>query len=253
MTSSETDLMTPETPARERSSLAERSGRALRSIEDALHLPHHRRVGPTRPLGEMATPDEARAAVLELRTELVEERREVLEPLLRRMAQFAERLERRDPVPPSVVREGLDLWTVYVERLHDVHVGQFTTARSAVPHEDPCTLPLVQLSGDPEQADRRIREVRSVLVNYEANPRSGAGLLAAVLGGCVSSELAWEHFEEDLTRSCLPDHLTVPALRQWATALVETHATAEATRAKVTDFLRRTEELSTPDTEPVTA
>ncbi|HTW40650.1 MAG TPA: hypothetical protein VMF04_07370 [Thermoplasmata archaeon] len=229
-----------QSPSRTRTYLEAHAGGARRSIEDALHLPHRARVGPRLPPVEHAAPAEARAAVLQLRAELVEERKEVLEPLLHRMSELADLLTQGKPVPAQVIRDGLDLWQVYVERLHDVHVGQFAAARSSSPHTDSCTLPLVELSEDPERAELRIGEVRLVLVNYESKPKLNAALLGSVLNGSVRSELAWEHFEEDLTRSCLPNHLTIPALQQWATALVETHAAAESTRAKVASFLERT-------------
>ena len=232
-------------PTRARTYLSRQAGGARRSIENVLHLPRRRPLGPEQVLQEHAAPADARAAVLRLRAELVEERKEVLEPLLRRMTELGEQLEVGRSVPVKVVREGLDLWQMYVERLHDVHVGQFASARSSVPHSDPCTLPLVQLSEDPERARLRIGEVRLVLANYEARPKINAPLLGAVLNASGLAELAWEHFEEDLTRSCLPNHLTVPALQQWSTALAETHATAETIRAKVAEFLHGPSEFPT--------
>jgi hypothetical protein len=239
--------------SRARAFLEGGAGAARRSIEDALHLSHRQRAGATRVLTEPASPAEARAAVLQLRAELVEERKRVLEPLLHRLSEFAGQLEQGNPVPAKVVRDGIDLWQIYVKRLHDVHIGQFAAARSSVPHSTRCTLPLVALSEDPERAELRIAEVRLVLANYTAKPKANAALLGAVLNGSVRSELAWEHFEEDLTRSCLPSHLTVPALQQWATALVETHAAAETTRAKIAEFLEHTAEFTNPTVELATA
>lgn len=240
MSASQVGVEKKPSPSRTRPYLDTRASGARRSIENALHLPHARRAVPVLPKVEPAAPAEARAAVLKLRAELVEERKQVLEPLLHRMSELAELLQKGTPVSAQVVRDGLDLWETYVSRLHDVHVGQFAAARSSVPHAEACTLPLIELSEDPERAELRIGEVRLVLVNYESKPKLNAALLGAVLGASVRSELAWEHFEEDLTRSCLPNHLTVPALQQWATALIETHAAAEQIRAKVASFLERT-------------
>jgi hypothetical protein len=245
MSASNATLKTKHTHSRAGTYLATHAAGARRSIEDVLHLPHRGRTGAVVDEQLIASP-EARAAALELRTELVQERKEVLEPLLHRMSEVADLLEKGQEVPASVVREGLDLWQIYVKRLHDVHVGQFAATRSSVPHTDPCSLPLIEVSGDPERAELRIGEVRLVLVIYETNPKVKAELLGAVLRGSVLSELAWEHFEEDLTRSCLPNHLSLSALQQWATALIETHAAAETTRAKVADFLERTSEFARP-------
>ena len=181
-------------------------------------------------------------AVRYLRMELVAERKNVLEPLLRRMSDLAEALSRGEQVPSAVIEEGLDLWQTYVSRLHDVHVGQFAAVRSSMPHTEACTLPLLQLEQDPARAELRINEMRTILMGYLGRPKLYGALLGPALLGNARSELAWENFEEDFATSCLPDHLTSTALRHWSTALSETRAAAEATRLKVEDYLKRTAE-----------
>ncbi len=205
-------------------------------------LLRHRRatVGAAVPEENQASSAETEAAVQDLRSELASERAEVLEPLLRRMTDFAERLSRGEEVPAEILREGIDLWQMYVRRLHDVHVGQFAAARSSLPHTEACTLPLVEIVQDPQRADLRIGELRLVLGTYAAHPGTNSALLSAVLTGSARSELAWENFEEDFARSCLPAHLSATALLQWTTALIETRSAADETRRRVAEYLERT-------------
>ncbi len=206
--------------------------------------------GSTLPEEDQATATDTAAVVQELRTELESERKEVLEPLLRRMMDAAERISRGETVPAEVIREGIELWQMYVRRLHDVHVGQFAAARSSLPHTESCTLPLVEIVQDPQRADVRIGELRLVLGAYEADPKTNSALLSAVLVGSARSELAWENFEEDFARSCLPAHLSATALRQWTTSLIETRSAAEETRGRVAEYLERTEQYALAPTGP---
>jgi len=213
------------------------------------HALHPRRATATAKLTvvvDQASAEETRVVVRELRTELQLERTEVLEPLLHRMSDIADRLEEGQPVPPKVIGEGIDLWQLYVNRLHDVHVGQFAAARSSMPHDAACTLPLVEVVQDPERAELRIRELKMCLAAYEARSGASTGLLAAVMQGGAKSELAWENFEEDFATSCLPDHLTTTALRQWTTSLIETRDAGELARRKVREYVEQTAEYAHP-------
>ena len=206
-------------------------------------------LGVALPEESQASSADTGAAVQELRNELASERAEVLEPLLRRMMDFAERLSRGEEVPAEILREGIDLWQMYVRRLHDVHVGQFAAARSSLPHTEACTLPLVEIVQDPQRADLRIGELRLVLGTYAAHPGTNSALLSAVLTGSARSELAWENFEEDFARSCLPAHLSATALRQWTTSLIETRNAADETRRRVAEYLERTAHYALAPTE----
>lgn len=227
-------------PSAARQFLEREASGARARLDHALH-PRRGSVSATAAHAEGAEDSEdARAVVQELREELKSERHEVLEPLLRRMVELADRLEAGVRIPPKVIGEGIDLWQTYVNRLHDVHIGQFAAARSSMPHDAACTLPLVELEQDPKRAELRIGELRLCLAAYEARSGSSVGLLSAVLSGSAKSELAWENFEEDFATSCLPDHLTTTTLRQWTTSLIETRAAGESTRKKVQEYLGKT-------------
>jgi len=241
-TSSESKSKKSTSPTRQ--FLAHEAAEAKERLGHALH-PHRSRIPASLALPlDQASTEETRAVVQELRTELMTERREVLEPLLRRMCDIAARLEEGEKVPPRVIAEGIDLWQMYVDRLHDVHIGQFAAARSSMPHDAACTLPLIEIVQDPKRAELRIGELRLCLGSYEARSMTSAGLLAAVMMGSAKSELAWENFEENFATSCLPDHLTTTALRQWTTSLIETRASGEATRRKVAEYLAKTAEYT---------
>ncbi len=231
----------PRARTRAREYLESEASAANRRIHRALHIAPRGRSASPITAEEEATLEETREVVRELRAELADERESILEPLLRRMSDLAERFGRDEKLPVALLRDGLELWQAYVVRLHDVHVGQFAAARSSVPHSEACSLQLIQLSEDPGRAEMRIGEIRQVLVGFEARAGPSAALLAAVVKGNVRSELAWENFEEDTARSCLPDHLTASALRQWRTSLVETRSAIDEIRTKVRGFLERTQ------------
>lgn len=238
---------TEEYRRRARTYLREHASLARKTVGGAIH-PGRRRFAESLRSG----PDEAPTAnstslVRELQQELRDERRTVLVPLLHRMSELGRRLNSGQRVPPKVIEEGLDLWQIYVARLHDVHVGQFVAARTSIPHVEACSLPLVQIEQEPGRAETRIDEMRSMLLGYEGRPQLYRALMGLTLFGNATAELSWEGFEEDFANTCLPDHLTPTALRQWQTSLIETRAVAQATRRKVEDYLDRTAEYALPE------
>ena len=253
--------MTSKTPAngRPRRHLGGRARRYVRArvkrAGGALDLALHPRSalwvrGVGSAPGEDSSAD-ARDLVRQLQEELRQERRQVLEPLLRRMTEYGRRLRRGERLPVEVLREGLDLWETYLNRIHNVHVGQFVAARASIPHTDACTLPLAQLEQEPDRSQARLRECRSMLAGYESRPALYSTLLALSLLGNSTAELSWEGFGEDFARSCLPDHLTPTALSQWNTAMVETRAEGERTRNLVASYLSKTKEYSSREGEEV--
>ena len=191
-------------------------------------------------LAPVASSEPAGVVDAELRTELANERTEILEPLLRRVNDFAERLARGEELPAGIVQDGIDLWEIYVHRLHDVHIAQFSAARSSMSHDEAVTSPLAKIVQDSQQAELRIGELRLVLAAYSVHPKMSAMLLSTVLAGSARSELAWERYEEDFAASSLPDRLTPAALQHWTAALSDARTAAEESRAKVAKYLERT-------------
>lgn len=232
----------PARPRRDRARqyLHDRASNARLSVEAALHprLAQILREDPSAK-GEAPT-EEASQVVRTLQNELRAERKEILEPLLRRLMVVGQRLRRGEPIPTKVIADGIDLWGEYVARLYDVHLGQFTVARSSLPHTSPCLLRYAEIEQEPARADHRIGEVRTLLAGYVGRPSLYRPWLGLALFGDATAELAWAGYEEDFASTCLPDHLTPAALSQWSTALIETRAAAASTRTKVAEYLRRT-------------
>lgn len=225
---------------RARKYLHDRGSAVRREVATVLHpLGTQRSQHSILPPAESPTADAA-ALVHELQEELRTERKEVLEPLLERLIEMGQRLRKGEDVPPADIELGLDLWQMYSERLHDVHVGQFAVARSSMPHTDSCTLPLAEIEHEPERAEHRIGEVRTMLSGYIGRPKLYRSWLGLALYGDATAELSWEGFEEDFAKACLPDHLTPTALRQWNTSIVETRKAITALRDRVGEYVRKT-------------
>ncbi|MEM0129408.1 MAG: hypothetical protein QXG65_04535 [Thermoplasmata archaeon] len=189
---------------------------------------------------EPQTEELVRSTLVELRAE----RREILEPLLRRLTDLGERLSEGQEIPAPILEDGLSLWQAYQERLHAAHVSRFLSVRASVPHVDSCMLALAQLQDDPVHGAARVSEVRTVLSGYERKPGLYRSLLGEVLVAVARAELAWEGFEEDFAGSCLPAHLAPAALAEWNSALVEGRARALEIREAIRAFLSRTDRFS---------
>lgn len=230
--------------------LGARAHSAREALGALVHPKEHRLLRDVGLMTEEPSSEEASELVRELQDELRTERREVLVPLLRRISELGERLRQGQDVPPDVISEGLDLWQLYVDRLHDVHIGQFVAARASIPHTQACSLPMAEIEQEPERAAHRIHESRSMLEGYRSRPPFYRALLALSLLGNSTAELSWEGFEEDFAGQCLPDHLTPTALGQWRTSLVETRQKGEEARRQVAAYLARTRQFSPTDAGP---
>ena len=231
-----------DSPATSSASAGDRKPSRIRS---ALHLPS-RRATPAA-TSAAPTPSDTVEIVRELLNELRRERREVLEPLLRRMSALGQSLSAGRAVPADTLRSGLEIWQKYVDRMLDVHVGQFTVARSSLSHTEECRLSLAQLEDEPGQSAGRVNEIRTLLDGYAIRPQSYIRLLGNVLVGLATSELAWADFEEDFANSCLPLHLPESAVAKWKTSLEEARAQAGELREKLQAFLDQSKPYAWPE------
>ncbi len=165
---------------------------------------------------------------------------EVLEPLLRRLQEFAERLARKEEVPWRSVEEGLNLWQSYAERLHDAHIREIAEVGhvSGVPVSG--TTELAEIEQDPRRAQARIGEIRAMLASYAGGYRVFSGLMSPAIRGNTLSELAWEKFDEEFLRTWDPPPLPPAVLAELRESLAATRKVAEELRVRVQGFLERT-------------
>lgn len=132
------------------------------------------------------------------------------------------------------------LWEAYLERLHDLHVGQFRLAGPSPEHADRCAVPLIDIEGDPERGTQRIRAIRAMWSGYNYHLGGYRQLLGLILVGESRAEMAWEGFEEDYAKSCLPDHLPPETVRAWNEALDRTEREGPALHEEVRRYLEHT-------------
>ncbi len=189
----------------------------------------------------------------ELRTQVAIERAEVLEPLVRRLQDFSRRLALREPIPSQYLREGLDLWQAYVERLHDEHIRELATVGVGGPRPERGDATLVEIEQDPSRAEARIGEVRSMLASYAEGYRVFGDLMSPAIRGNTLAELAWEELEERFLGTWTPPTLSVIAREKLRSALAATRRTTEQLRRQVEDFLQRTAQFGPPGSEPIEA
>ena len=194
-----------------------------------------------------STPSDTIEIVRELIDELQHERQDILEPLLRRMSALGQSLSAGRPVPAEILRSGLTIWQKYVDRMLDVHVSQFTVARSSISHTQECRLSLAQLEDEPGQSAGRVNEIQTLLGGYALRPQSYIRLLGNVLVGLSTSELAWAGFEWDFANTCLPMHLSSAAVAKWRSALEATEAQTGELRALLQAFLDGSKQYAWPE------
>lgn len=188
--------------------------------------------GPaTVPVGDM---------VDELQKELRSERAEVLEPLLHRFADLGQSLRAGGEVPPELIEAGLAILDRYVAQLHVVHIRQFAEALGEQQHPEMCFLPLAQMEGEPERAERRIATIRAWLTGYRGHLRGYANLLGLDLRNEAVAELSWEGYAEDYAKTCIPSHLTLEAAADWRRAFESARQEFLGLRKDVAEFLKRT-------------
>jgi len=178
--------------------------------------------------------------VTRLQLELRTEREQVLEPLLHRLQLLGKNLTEGLEVPPEVIEEGLVLWEAYLRTLHDTHVGQFRLAGASEDHPERCAVPLAEIESDPDRGIYRIRAIRAMASGYKAHVGGYRMLLGLILDGEAHAELAWEGFEEDYAKTCLPTHLTPTVVREWTAALDQSRHETLPLREKVREYLVRT-------------
>ncbi len=239
----------PTSPAEEPT--GERARRARATLRRILHRPR------ARPAAREPTAEEqeARAATTEalgeLREELAFERQEVLEPLLHRLQEFAERLAHEEEIPPPAFEEGLDLWQAYVERLHDAHIRAMASVGARKGASEGDDLTLAELEHDPPRAQARIGEIRAMLAGYAEGYRVFGGLMSPAIRGNTLSELAWEKLEEEFLGIRNPPPLSAAARDRLLGSLAATRRTAEELRRRIQAFLERTAQFGAAG--PVTA
>jgi hypothetical protein len=149
-------------------------------------------------------------------------------------------------VPPEVIEEGLVLWESYLTHLHDLHVGQFRLVGLNEEHAARCAVPLVDLEGDPDRGSYRVRAIRAMWSGYNFHVGGYRELLGLVLVGEAQAELAWEGFEEDYAKTCLPTHLTPSVVQEWSAALDRSEREAPELRARVQVYLDHTQAYEGP-------
>ncbi len=225
-------------------SLRERTQAAWKELAEALH---RRRSDPARreAVREAEHPGSETARAIEaLGAELSDERSGILEPLLQRLGELANRLTSGERVAVGLLREGVELWGQYVQQLHDVHIRQLTALES--PSGTPGTTEesREELEQDTARSSIRVGETRTMLRAYERDPALNASLLGEILLANLRSELAWERFEEEYLRSSLPGQLSAEELDRWRRELARTRAAGRMERDRVVAFLRRTESPS---------
>ncbi|MFZ0700038.1 MAG: hypothetical protein WAN74_07630 [Thermoplasmata archaeon] len=184
--------------------------------------------------------------VARLQTDLRTERKEILEPLLHRLQALGRNFTQGREIPLSDVEDGLNLWETYLERLHDLHINQIRLAGPGEDHSDRCALPLIEIEGDPDRGRYRLKVIRSVWDEHNYHVSQYRGLLGLVLIGEAQAELAWEGFEEDYARTCLPTHFTPEAAQEWDLTLDRSHQDALTLREKVQAYLGRTDAFAGP-------
>lgn len=184
----------------------------------------------------------------ELQSELRRERAEILEPLLHRFSELGESLRAGQSVPPEVMDAGLALLDRYVRQLYDVHIRQFAEAGLDRQHEELCFLPMAQIEGEPERAERRIATVRALLSSYRAGLHGSDHLLGLELRNESIAELSWEGYSEDYAKTCIPSHLSPEAVEDWKKAMEAAEREFVSLRAAVQAFLTSSREwlLSSP-------
>lgn len=175
-----------------------------------------------------------------LQAELRLERAEILEPLLHRFSQLGERMRSGAHVPPEVVEEGLRLLDDYVRQLHEVHIREFAEAGLDMDHSDVCYLPMAQIEGEPERAERRVATVRALLSGYRARLHGYDRLLGLELRNESIAELSWEGYAEDYARTCVPSHISAAAAEKWRSLMQASEQEFARLRLAVQDYLVRT-------------
>lgn len=183
--------------------------------------------------------------VRDLQTDLRRERAEILEPLLRELSELGERLRAGQHVPPEVVEKGLALLDRYVLQLHDVHIRQYAEAGLDHRNEELCFLPMAQMEGEPERAERRVATVRALLSGYRAHLHGYEHLLGLELRNESIAELSWEGYSEDYAKTCVPAHISESAALRWKAAMARAEVEFDALRRDVQDYLAQNRELHT--------
>lgn len=237
-------------PSPSSSTRASRRPRSPRQVvTDEVHRVE-RRIGPAiRARRSRAAPPRTAVAkgtlastelIARLQRDLRAERAEVLEPLLRRLRDLGQRLSEGVDIPPERIAEGLTLWEEYLTQLHNLHVDQFRLAGPSDEHPEQCALPLIGIEGDPDRGAYRIRAIRAMWGGYNLHIGGYRELLGVMLGGEAQAELAWEGFEEDYAKTCLPTHVTPSVAKAWSAALDQTERESPALRQRVADYLEHT-------------
>jgi hypothetical protein len=236
---SETSPPVPQSP-RTKKRFRERTAATRAAFHRALHRSAAPEPAAAISPEERAAQAATEQALDELRTELSFERKQVLEPLLHRLQEFAERLGQGENVPAKLLDEALNLWQAYDDRLHDEHIHQLVAigAAGAPPSEMEPTLG--EIEQDPPRARARVGEVRAMLVAYAEGYRVFGGLISPALHGNTVSELAWEQLEEEFVQNWHPRPLSAVAMQHLRASLDATRTAAGKLRQEIDGFLDRT-------------
>ncbi len=214
---------------------------APRSARQALSRVFRRSRPDASPSGGGSTPgaeprEESGPWVEELRSQLAQERTEILGPLTTRMSEYGMALlEGRNP-PGERVRQVVALWQEYESGLHAPHLLQLTQALPYLNAAANCQDSGSLLVGEAERSDRRVREVSSFLSGYLQDPALYHQLLGISLKDAETVELSWNALESVLASSCLPSGLPARVLASWKDSLPQT-------RQKGLDLLTRVRQL----------
>lgn len=199
------------------------------------------------------------------------EDREVVIPLMDRLAEVAEALASGQEVDPDYLATALRAWHEYIAELHQQRLGWLAAIVSAAPAphvgrrrrghsltpggvwdrllDRSRTAPpeaassigaaYTDVAGTQARMDQRIRALEGLLEHYRHREYYADQMIASLLRSGAFSDRAWARYEEEFVLRTLDEHLPEDGERRLESDVAASRTTLEHLRAAVQEFLTR--------------
>ena len=166
--------------------------------------------------------------------ELTREHREVVQPLLDRMNQIADRLETDTNVAEPVLTEGITLWDEYLHGVHLARLEHLAGQKSML-----CGPGLKEVLEDHYRSRERMGRIRDLVRDYAADRRHARAALALALRSDTYVDTVWLRFEEEHPFGCLAQGLTPSDRENVARQFLQDREAVDDLEKRIVRFLAR--------------
>lgn len=135
--------------------------------------------------------------------ELDEEHTQLLLPLLGKLKEVADQIDRDVVVPPEVVRKGLALWARYVAEVRAEAIRRLLVPLSALDRPGECAQRLRALRDEESVESARFSNLERFLKVSVSGQFGGRGMFVGILRSSIEASRAWARFEDEYALHCL--------------------------------------------------